>query len=141
MGSSAGAVSVLLALVHHPGLFAAGVCSYPVTDMLALSAETHRFERHYNETLLGRLSEAEAVYRRRSALFRADEIVDPLLLFHGADDSVVPPKQSAGIAASMTQRGVPHEYHLFEGEGHGWRKEETVVEYYAVIERFLRRYL
>lgn len=141
MGSSAGAVSVLLVLIHHPGLFAAGVCSYPVTDMLALSAETHRFERHYNETLLGRMPEAEAVYRRRSALLRADEIVDPLLLFHGADDTVVSPAQSEGIAASLRRRGVPHEHHLFDGEGHGWRKEETVVAYYAAVERFLQRYL
>ena len=141
MGSSAGAVAVLLALIHHPGLFAAGVCSYPVTDMLALSVETHRFERHYNETLLGRLPEAEAVYRRRSALLRADDIVDPLLMFHGADDIVVHPRQSEGIASSMEQRGVPHEHHLFTGEGHGWRKEETIVEYYALIERFLGRYL
>ena len=141
MGGSAGGASVLLALIHQPGLFAAGVCSYPVTDMLALSTETHRFERHYNHNLLGPLPQAEAIYRCRSALFRADEIHDPLLLFHGTDDKVVPPEQSAGIAVSLKQRGIPHEYHLFQGEGHGWRREETVVEYFAVIERFLRRHL
>ncbi len=141
MGSSAGAVSVLLALIHNHGIFAAGVCSYPVTDMLALSKETHRFERHYSETLLGRLPEAEAVYRRRSALLRADEIVDPLLLFHGTLDAVVAPEQSGRIAANLKRRGVAHEYHLFEGEGHGWRREETVFAYYAAIERFLRQHV
>ena len=141
MGSSAGSVSVLLALIHSPDIFAAGVCCYSVTDMLALSAETHRFERHYSETLLGRLPGAAAIYRRRSALMRADEIVVPLLLFHGTDDAVVAPEQSEGIAVSMKRRGVPHEYYLFEGEGHGWRKQETVVAYYAATERFLRRYL
>ena len=109
--------------------------------MLALSAETHRFERHYSETLVGRLPEAGATYRRRSALMRADEIVVPLLLFHGEDDDVVAPEQSEGIAVSMKRRGVPHEYYLFEGEGHGWRKQETIVAYYAATERFLRRYL
>jgi len=141
MGNSAGSVSVLLALIHMPDIFAAGVCCYSVTDMLALSAETHRFERHYSETLLGRLPAAAATYRRRSALMRADEIVVPLLLFHGEDDAVVAPEQSEGIAVSMKRRGVPHEYYLFEGEGHGWRKQETIVAYYAATERFLRRYL
>ena len=141
MGGSAGAVSVLLALIHQPGLFAAGVCSYPVADMLALSMETHRFERHYNHNLLGPLRQAEAAYRCRSALLRADEIVDPLILFHGADDAVVPPEHSSGLAASLKRRGVPHEHHLFDGEGHGWRKDETVVAYYAAIERFLREHL
>ena len=62
-------------------------------------------------------------------------------LGYGSDDIVVHPRQSEGIASSMEQRGVPHEHHLFTGEGHGWRKEETIVEYYALIERFLGRYL
>ncbi len=141
MGGSAGGVSVLLALIRRPGYFSAGVCSYPVTDMLAFSADTHRFERHYNEALLGRLPQAEAVYRHRSALLRADEIMDPLILFHGADDAVVPPEHSSSLAASLRKRGLPHEYHLFEGEGHGWRKRETVVAYFTAIERFLARYL
>ncbi|HJN42037.1 MAG TPA: prolyl oligopeptidase family serine peptidase, partial [Anaerolineales bacterium] len=64
-----------------------------------------------------------------------------LILFHGADDAVVPPEHSSGLAASLKRRGVPHEHHLFDGEGHGWRKDETVVAYYAAIERFLREHL
>jgi len=33
---------------------------------------------------------------------------------------------------------VPHVYRLYEGEGHGFRKAETLADYYQTAERFLR---
>jgi len=36
---------------------------------------------------------------------------------------------------------VPHLYRLFPGEGHGWRKPETIVSYYTEVDAFLRRYV
>jgi dipeptidyl aminopeptidase/acylaminoacyl peptidase len=53
----------------------------------------------------------------------------------------VPPSQSEEIVGSLRSRGVPHEYHVFAGEGHGWRKTETVERFYALLDRFLRQYV
>jgi len=36
---------------------------------------------------------------------------------------------------------VPHEYHVYEGEGHGWRKPETIVAFWKAVDDFLRRYV
>ena len=36
---------------------------------------------------------------------------------------------------------VAHVYHLYECEGHGFRKAETLVEYYQTVERFLREHV
>ena len=33
---------------------------------------------------------------------------------------------------------VAHVYRLYEGEGHGFRKAETLADYYQTAERFLR---
>jgi len=33
---------------------------------------------------------------------------------------------------------VAHVYRLYKGEGHGFRKAETLVDYYRTAERFLR---
>ena len=41
------------------------------------------------------------------------------------------------IVAALQERGIPVEYHPFEGEQHGFRKAETVV---AVLERELAFY-
>ena len=137
MGGSAGGFTVLQSLVDYPGFYKAGICSYGVSNQFGLLMDTHKFEERYTYWLLGELPEAAGLYRQRSPLFHADKIVDPLIVFQGTDDKVVPQDQSDSVVASLRRRGVPHEYHLFQGEGHGWRKPETIETYYSLIDRFL----
>ncbi len=141
MGGSAGGFTVLQSLVDHPGFYRAGICSYGVSNQFGLLMDTHKFEERYTYWLLGELPEAAEVYRERSPIFHADKIVDPIIVFQGTDDVVVPQDQSDTIVASLKRRGVPHEYHLFEGEGHGWRMPETIETYYDKIERFLLQHV
>src|SRR5205807_3416356 len=61
-------------------------------------------------------------------------------LFQGDIDRVVPRAQSDEIVASLKARGVPHEYHVYQGEGHGWRKSETIEQFYTSVDTFLRQY-
>ena len=141
MGGSAGGFTVLQSLVDHPGFYRAGVCSYGVSNQFGLLMDTHKFEERYTYWLLGELPEAAELYRARSPVFHADKIVDPIIVFQGTDDEVVPQDQSDSIVASLKSRGVPHEYHLFEGEGHGWRQAETIETYYNRIDRFLLQHV
>ena len=141
MGGSAGGFTVLQSLVDYPGFYRAGICSYGVSNQFGLLMDTHKFEERYTFWLLGELPEAAELYRERSPVFHADKIVDPIIVFQGTDDVVVPQDQSDSIVASLKRRGVRHEYHLFEGEGHGWRMPETVETYYNKIERFLLQYV
>ena len=141
MGGSAGGFTVLQSLVEHPGFYKAGICSYGVSNQFGLLMDTHKFEERYTYWLLGELPETADLYRQRSPLFRADEIVDPLIVFQGTDDVVVPQDQSDLIVASLKRRGIPHEYHLYEGEGHGWRRPDTIEAYYSAIERFLLQHV
>ncbi len=124
-GGSAGGWTVLSALVRG-GAFAAGISRYGVTDLRMLAADTHDFEKHYLTGLVGPLPEAEAVYIERSPLTHADQIDVPVLLLQGEDDLVVPPSQSEAIRDALAARGIPHEYVLFPGEGHGFRRAETI---------------
>ena len=141
MGGSAGGFTVLQSLVEQPGFYKAGICSYGVSNQFGLLMDTHKFEERYTYWLLGELPQAAALYRERSPIFHADRIVDPLIVFQGTDDVVVPQDQSDSIVASLKRRGVPHEYHLFPGEGHGWRKAQTIEKYYSRIERFLLQHV
>ena len=141
MGGSAGGFTVLQSLVDYPGFYKAGICSYGVSNQFGLLMDTHKFEERYTFWLLGELPEAAELYRERSPVFHADKIVDPIIVFQGTDDVVVPQDQSEGIVASLKRRGIPHEYHLFEGEGHGWRKPETIETYYSRIDRFLLQHV
>jgi len=80
-------------------------------------------------------------YRERSPIFSADRITDPIAVFQGEDDRVVPKEQSDRIVASLRRRGIAHEYHLYPGEGHGWRKTDTIAAFYSDVERFLREHV
>ncbi len=141
MGGSAGGFTVLKTLEDYPGVFKAGVCLYGVANQFTLVMDTHKFEAHYSDLLLGRLPEAAAIYRERSPLFFADKIRDPLIVFQGEDDKVVPRAQSDAIVEALRRNGVPHEYHLYPGEGHGFRKPETLEHFYRTVERFLQEYV
>lgn len=141
MGGSAGGFTVLQTMIVHPEAFAAGVCLYGVSNQFTLAAETHKFEAHYTESLIGRLPEAASLYRERSPQFRASEIRRPIAIFQGATDEVVPKAQSDAIVAALERSGTPHEYHVYEGEGHGWRRAATVEAFYTALDRFLKQYL
>ena len=141
MGGSAGGFTVLKALEDYPGFFKAGICLYGVSNQFTLAAETHKFEARYSDTLLGPLPQAAGVYRLQSPIFFVDKISDPLIVFQGEEDVVVPRAQSDEVVDSLKQRGIPHEYHLYAGEGHGFRKAETIEHMYAAIDRFLKRYV
>ncbi len=137
-GGSAGGFTVLNALIHYPGFFKAGLCSYGVSNLFTLAMDTHKFEAHYNDTLIGTLPEAAERFQEWSPEYHADQIRDPLAIFQGSADKVVPPEQSERMVERLRANRVPHVYRLYEGEGHGFRKVETLKDYYETAERFLR---
>jgi dipeptidyl aminopeptidase/acylaminoacyl peptidase len=141
LGSSAGGYTVLQSLVRKPGFYRAGVSLYGISNLFMLAQDTHKFEERYTDWLVGALPEAADLYRERSPLFHADRIADPLILFQGTDDTVVPRDQSDSLVAVLRRRGVPHEYHVYEGEGHGFRKPDTIAHVYSSILRFLMQHV
>ncbi|MFN8515062.1 MAG: prolyl oligopeptidase family serine peptidase [Chloroflexia bacterium] len=141
MGGSAGGYTVWQALVHHPGVFKAGLCLYGVSNLFTLAADTHKFEARYLDSLIGPLPQTSARYRERSPIFFADQIRDPVAIFQGSIDQVVPRAQSDLIVEALRRNGVPHEYHIYEGEGHGWRKRETIAAFWTAVDRFLQEYV
>ncbi|MFE6997746.1 prolyl oligopeptidase family serine peptidase [Microbacterium sp. NPDC057659] len=137
-GGSAGGWTVLCALVRG-GAFSAGISRYGVADLRMLASDTHDFEKHYLTGLVGPLPEAEQTYIERSPLTHADRIDVPVLLLQGADDRVVPPNQSEAIRDALAARGIPHEYVLFSGEGHGFRRAENIIAAFEAELAFLGR--
>jgi dipeptidyl aminopeptidase/acylaminoacyl peptidase len=51
-----------------------------------------------------------------------------VIVFQGLDDPVVPPAQAEAIVAALRERGIEHEYRAYEGESHGFRKAETIID-------------
>ncbi|WP_288379461.1 prolyl oligopeptidase family serine peptidase [uncultured Massilia sp.] len=125
-GSSAGGLTTLNALAFHD-LFKAGACYYGVSDLAGLDADSHKFESHYNQYLIAPPERAEQVYRERSPIHHTDKLTRPMIFFQGLDDMVVPPSQSETMVDALRARQVPVAYITLEGEGHGFRKAESVI--------------
>jgi dipeptidyl aminopeptidase/acylaminoacyl peptidase len=137
LGGSAGGYTVLNSLIRYPGVFKAGVCNYGVSNLFMLDLDTHKFEAHYTTSMIGKLPEAAEKYHAWSPIYHADKIQDALAVFQGAEDKVVLPNQSELIVDKLRHKGIPFIYTLYEGEGHGFRKNETLLDYYKKVERFL----
>lgn len=135
-GGSAGGYTTLLALAIRDA-FTSGTSYYGVADLVTFHDETHKFESHYDEYLVGPWPAAKDVYRERSPVSHADSISRPLLLLQGLDDKVVPPAQAEVIVDALRERGIPYAYIAFAGEGHGFRKAENVKRALAAHFSFL----
>jgi dipeptidyl aminopeptidase/acylaminoacyl peptidase len=138
MGGSAGGLTALHLLARFGDLFAGGIVLYPVTDLDALDATTHRYEKHYNATLVG--TRTDALYADRSPITHVSRITKPLLILHGDADPVVTVDQSKAVADQLTGLGRDAQLVIYEGEGHGWRKPETRIDEINRIDTFLARF-
>ena len=140
-GGSAGGYTTLMALATCD-LFAAGSSHYGVCDLKRLLAHTHKFESGYLHRLLGTTAERwRDVFAARSPLNLIDAITAPVILFQGEEDKIVPPEQSRRMAEQLKARGIEVAYHLFPGEGHGFRMARTITAVLEAELAFLRRVL
>ena len=126
-GGSAGGFTVL-AVLSRRKVFKAGASYFGVADLAALATDTHKFEARYLDSMIGPWPQDEAVYAERSPINHVDGIDVPLIVFQGEDDMVVPQNQSEMIVAAVRANGVRCDYHLYAGEGHGFRRADTIVD-------------
>jgi len=124
-GSSAGGFLALCVLAFY-NEFAGGASYYGVADLEALARETHKFEARYLDQIVAPYPQEVQVYRARSPIHHAGQISCPLILFQGLEDRVVPPAQAEALVRALQAKGVPYAYLAFPGEGHGFRRAETI---------------
>jgi dipeptidyl aminopeptidase/acylaminoacyl peptidase len=124
-GGSAGGYTTLCALTFR-NVFKAGASHFGVSDLEALSTDTHKFESRYSDRLVGPLPEARELYRERSPIHFADRLSAPVIFFQGLEDKIVLPNQAEMMVAALRAKGLPVAYLAFEGEQHGFRQAANI---------------
>ncbi|WP_223668441.1 S9 family peptidase [Kangiella shandongensis] len=139
-GGSAGGYTTLCALTFHDA-FKAGMSRYGVADLVSLSQDSHKFEIRYLDSLVGSYPEQAGTYQERSPVNYTDQLSCPILILQGVEDKVVPPNQAEAMVEALKAKGLPYEYITFEGEGHGFRKPDTIIKAFNTELRFYQQYL
>ncbi len=119
-GGSAGGYTTLCALTFRD-VFKVGASYYGVSDVEALALDSHKFELHYMDSMIGPYPERRDLYFERSPIHFVDRLSRPVIFFQGAEDTIVLPDQSEKMVDALRRKGLPVAYLLFEKEQHGFR--------------------
>ena len=123
-GGSAGGYTTLCALTFHD-TFKAGASHFGISDLEALAKDTHKFESHYLDGLVGPYPERREVYIARSPIHHTERLSCPMIILQGLDDPIVPPSQAQMMYEAVRARELPVAYLTFPGEQHGFVKAEN----------------
>ena len=126
-GSSAGGFTALAALTFA-NTFKAGASYYGIGDLEALARDTHKFESHYLEGLVGPYPEQIDLYHRRSPVHHIEHLNCPAIFFQGLEDKVVSPSQAEAMVSALKARRIKTAYVSFATEGHGFRQAENLAK-------------
>lgn len=146
MGGSYGGYATLAGLTFTPEVFACGVDIVGPSNLETLLESIPPYWEPIVAQFHTRMGnpntpEGLAMLKERSPLYKAGEIVKPLLIAQGANDPRVKQAESDQIVAAMKEAGVPVTYLLYPDEGHGFAKPANNIAFTAVTESFLARHL
>jgi len=142
-GGSYGGYLTLMSLALRPDRFAAGVSVVGVVSWKTMAETTRGDLRDYLIREFGDPAKDAELYRERSPLTHASKIRAPLLILQGENDPRVPRSEAEQVVKALRDSGKPHEYHVYPGEGHGFRVTENRIDALRRaldwFDRYLRR--
>lgn len=139
-GGSYGGYATLQGLVREPDLFKCGDAFVAVTDLflfqtVAWSDFAEDTKRNFvdNEFTLhvGDNQRDAEMFQRNSPARNAEKIKVPVMLTMGAADRRVPLIHGEVMRDALLKAGKQVEWKVYPDEGHGFNREENVVDFYT----------
>ncbi|MGH3559841.1 MAG: alpha/beta hydrolase family protein, partial [Mycobacterium sp.] len=140
-GGSYGGYAALIGATFTPDVFK---CAISMVGPSNLNTFMESFPEYWKPMLAmwhKRVGEDKDFLWSRSPLSRVDDIGIPILIAQGENDPRVKRAESEQIVAAMKERGIDHEYVMYENEGHGLAKPENRLDFYHRADRFLAKHL
>ena len=142
VGASYGGYAALAGVTLQQGLYRCAVSVAGIGDVRKL-VSTDITESGSNPAMI-RVLRKELGRGRDLALISpirfADRADAPVMLIHGADDIVVPYRQSADMAAALSRAGKPVELVKLAGEDHWLSRSETRLTMLKAAVGFVEKY-
>ena len=143
-GGSYGGYAALAGAAFTPGVFRCAVDMVGPSNLLTLLSSMPEYWKPQIALMHAKVGNPETekdMLWARSPLSRVDDIRIPVLVAQGANDPRVKRAEAEQIVAALQAKGIPHEYLLFEDEGHGLARPENRERFYAAAEAFLAQHL
>jgi dipeptidyl aminopeptidase/acylaminoacyl peptidase len=140
-GASYGGYAALIGAAFTPDVFK---CAISMVGPSNLNTLMESFPEYWKPMIMmwhKRVGEDHDFLWSRSPLSRVDDIRIPILIAQGENDPRVKRAESEQIVAAMKDRGIDHEYAMYENEGHGLVKPENRLDFYHRADRFLAKHL
>ncbi len=141
MGGSYGGYMVMAGVTEYPDMFAAGADLYGVVNFDTFFKHTQPWMAAISKTEYGDPDTQAKMLFDLSPINKLDRVKTPLIVLHGANDTNVPVVEAEQIVTKLKQRGVPVEYVLFPGEGHGFRRLENRIKSTEATTNFFKVHL
>ncbi len=139
-GASYGGYAALVAAAFTPDMFRCAVAVAAPVNLRTFVASVHDHWKPAGSRLSRRIgdpsTEADFLWSR-SPLSRAGDIRIPLLLAYGKNDARVPVSEAEQLVKSLRENDIPHQFVLFDDEGHGFQKTGNALAFRAITEKFL----
>ena len=143
-GGSYGGYAALVGATFTPDLFRCAVDIVGPSSLITLITSIPPYWKPLLSTFQERVGNPETereFLESRSPLTFVDRVRIPMLMAQGANDPRVKQAESEQFVTAMKEKGIDHEYLLFEDEGHGFARPENRLKFYAAAERFLSKHL
>lgn len=141
-GSSYGGYLTNIVIGRYPGVFAAAVDWFGITDWKTLEIpRLHPVVKYFFRDRLGDTAEHRSLYRFASPVTYAKVITTPLMIVHGDSDFVVPFRQSVEFFDSLKAHNKSVEFVKYLNEGHGWTRKETRLDALNKMVNWFEKYL
>lgn len=142
MGGSYGGYAALAGLTFTPTTFACAVDIVGPSNLETLLGTIPPYWEAGKKQMYSRMGdptteEGKAILRAASPLYKADQIVRPLLIGQGANDPRVKQAESDQIVQAMQAKNIPVTYVVYPDEGHGFAKPNNRIGFNAIAESFL----
>jgi dipeptidyl aminopeptidase/acylaminoacyl peptidase len=139
-GGSYGGYATMAGLTYTPDLYKCGINYVGVTD-LPLLFETapdswaSGMEEMYQ--MVGDYKEEKEFLEQWSPSQHADKIQAPVFMAYGKQDPRVSIEHAEVMEKALKANGKEYELMVKKDEGHGYRKQENVYDFYGRMETFL----
>ncbi len=143
-GGSYGGFAVLSGIVKTPDLYACAIDFVGVSNLFTFLETIPPYWKPYLEIMyemVGHPEKDKALFTQVSPALNAHKIKTPLFIAQGANDPRVKIDESDQMVAALKKRGIDVEYMVKKDEGHGFRNEENMFDFYRTMERFLQQHI